>query len=151
QASHKSPFTNLSSIFQAYGSAQIAGDLYVIVISWEASAGSVQSITDTSGNTYRLAFGPTTLSGIASQSIYYAQNIRAAAAGANTVTITFAAAVPHPDMRIIEYSGIDPNYAFDVAAAATATGGTTPNSGNLTTTSANEVLVGANVISKSTV
>lgn len=148
QVAHQSPFDTRASIASAYASAQTAGDLNVVVISWEASSGSVQSVTDSSGNTYRLAFGPTTLTGKATQSIYYAQNI--AAASANTVTITFAAAVPHPDMRIVEYSGIDPNYAFDVGAAGTSLTGTTTDSGFMVTTGGNEVLVGANVVNQST-
>lgn len=149
QATSNAPFTNISSISAAYASAQAAGDLNVVVISWEDSTGSVQSITDTSGNTYHLAVGPTTQSGLASQSIYYAQNIRSAAANANTVTITFAAAVPHPDLRILEYSGIDPANAFDVGTGSGSTTGTTADSGSVTTTSANEVLIGADVIAHS--
>ena len=49
--------------------------------------------------------------------IYYAPNIAAATAGANTVTVTFSAAVPFPDARIAEYSGISTSNPVDVAGA----------------------------------
>ena len=38
------------------------------------------------------------------QSIYYAKNV---AAGANTVIVTFNKAAAYPDVRILEYSGLD--------------------------------------------
>jgi len=76
------------------------------------------------------------------QSIYYAKNIAAAAAGANTVTVTFNAAVNYPDIRILEYKGVS---TLDVTATATGNSGTT-DSGAATTTSANELLVGANTV-----
>jgi hypothetical protein len=151
QQNSNAPFTNIASISSTYASAaQVAGDLNVVIISWEESAGSVLSVVDTGGNTYTAAVGPTVISGIASQTIYYAKNIHAAAAGANTVTITFAAAVPHPDLRILEYGGLDATSPFDVGRGSMATSGTLTNSGVVTTTSANELLVGANVIAHST-
>jgi hypothetical protein len=86
------------------------------------------------------------LSGIASQTIYYAKNIASAAANANTVTVTFSGTgVPHPDLRILEYSGIDPVSALDVAVGATGSS-TSLNSGSATTTNANDLLVGGDVI-----
>ena len=73
-----------------FTAAQIAGDLNVVVVGWNDSTATVSAVTDTSGNTYTRAVGPTVLSGVASQSIYYAKNIAAAAAGANIVTVTFS-------------------------------------------------------------
>ncbi len=69
------------------------------------------------------------------QSIYYAKNIAAAAAGANSVTVTFSGAASAPDVRIAEYQGIDPANPFDRAIGATGTS-TTSDSGALTTTDA---------------
>ena len=68
----------------------------------------VSTVTDRSGNTYTRAVGPTSQFGTVSQSIYYAKNIVAAAAGANTVTVTFSTAASNPDIRIVEYMGADP-------------------------------------------
>jgi len=61
-------------------------------------------VTDARGNVYTPALAPTVQSGIQSHVIYYAQNIVAAAT--NSVTVTFNATVPYPDVRIAEYAGI---------------------------------------------
>jgi YD repeat-containing protein len=149
QSNYNATFTSISSITATYTTAQSAGDLNVVAISWEGSAGSVQSITDSMGNTYAIAVGPTADSGTASETIYYAKNITAASANSNTITITFASAVPHPDLRIAEYSGISTSSPLDVTAGATSTG-TSMSSGSATTTNANDLIVGANVVAHST-
>ena len=77
--------------------------------------------------------------------IYYAQNIAAAAAGANTVTVTFNTTVKYPDVRIVEYSGISTSGPLDVAVGASGTG-TSVSSGSVTTSNANDLLVGADYI-----
>jgi chitodextrinase len=123
-----------------YG-AQRAGDLNVVAVAWADSTTHVTGITDTTGNSYVLAIGPTVASGI-TQSIYYAKNIGAASAGANTINITFDAVVPAPDVRIAEYSGLDTAAPLDKTAAATGNSAL-PTAGPVTTTSANEVIVGA--------
>ena len=43
-----------------------------------------------------------------SQAIYYATSIKAAAAGRNTVTVTFNTAAPFIHICVLEYSGLDP-------------------------------------------
>ena len=83
------------------------------------------------GNIYRLAVRPTVLTGSApcSQSIYYAKNILAATAGANTVTVTFNAAGIYPDIRILEYSGVDPVNAVDGIVGTIGNSATSSNGG----------------------
>ncbi len=128
-----------------YGSAQIAGDLNVVVMAWVSSTVTVQSVTDSTGNTY-VAGGSATLdSGVGAQQIYYAKNIKSAAANSNTVTITFNTAISDSDIRIVEYSGIDPVNPFDGGVGASGTG-TAQNSGSLTTTNANDLLVAGNFL-----
>ena len=73
-----------------------------------------------------------------SQAIYYAKNIKAAAAGTNTVTVTFNTATPYVDIRALEYSGLDLVNPFDVGTSASGTS-TSANSGTVTTTAANEL------------
>jgi hypothetical protein len=85
-----------------------------------------------------LAIGPTSGTGLR-QSIYYAKNI---AAGSNTVTVKFSQAATFVDIRALEYSGLDTVSPLDVTAGA-AGSGTTGNSGTATTTSAQELIVGA--------
>ena len=83
-----------------FTAAQVAGDLNVVAVGWNDSMATVSKVTDKSDNNYTLAVGPTVQSGFASQSIYYAKNIAAAAAGANIVTVTFSTAAAYPDIRI---------------------------------------------------
>ena len=116
----------------------MTGDLNVVAVGWADATSSVSSVTDSTGNIYTRAVGPTA-NGSIQQSIYYARNI---AAGNNTVTATFNQSAAYPDIRIVEYSGLDPNTPLDVTAAATGTG-TSANSGAATTTSSNELLFGA--------
>lgn len=132
-----------------YPSAQKAGDLNVVLMAWVGSTPSVQSVTDSNGNTYVAAGGPTRDSSVGAQQIYYAKNIAGAAANTNTVTITFSAAITDSDIRIVEYSGIDPVNAYDGGVGASGTG-TSPTSGPLTTTNANDLLVAGNFIAGET-
>jgi hypothetical protein len=128
-----------------FANAQAAGDLSVVMVGWY-KGGTVVSVTDSSHNAYALAVGPTTqASGMETQAVYYACNIAAALAGANTVTVTFQDANQDPDVRIAEYSGIVGSGCVDRTVAATGTG-TAIDSGSLTTTHAHDLLVGSNKV-----
>jgi len=136
------PQSSPSTVPISYGSPQTAGDLNVVVVGWNNSTSTVQSIQDSAGNTYALAIGPTTGTSLR-QSIYYASNIKG---GSNTVTVTFNQATAFPDIRILQYRGVT---TLDVVAGASGSG-TTANSGSATTTAANELIVGANMVSSIT-
>ena len=125
--------------------AQKAGDLSVVIVGWNDTTAAVTPVTDTKKNVYQSAVGPTQLSGFLSQSIYYAKNIGAAGAGANAVTVTFNTAAAYPDIRILEYSGIDTLNAVDVAAGA-AGNSATSDSGSVTTANALDLLVAGNMV-----
>jgi hypothetical protein len=127
-----------SSVAIAYPVAQTAGNLNVVAVMWGDTTSSVSSVTDSKGTTYALAVGPTKGSGLTSV-IYYAKNI---AGGSNTVTVKFSPSASHPNINVLEYSGLDTANPLDVSAAATGSG-KTANSGSATTTSANELIVGA--------
>ena len=145
-ATPQSPQTTVNVTFSA---AQVEGDLNVVVVGWNNSTSSVSSVTDSNGNTYALAAGPTIISGTASQSIYYARNINAAGAGANTVTVAFSAAAPYPDIRVLEYSGADRNSPVDVTAA-TSGNSSNSSSGSATTTNPTDLIFGSNYIQGTT-
>jgi hypothetical protein len=130
--------TSASSLAAAYPSAQTAGNLNIVVVGWNDTTSAVSSITDSKGNTYSRAIGPTAGTAL-TQSIYYAKNI---AAGSNTVTVTFNKAAAYADVRVLEYSGADTANPLDVTAAAAGTG-LTGNSGVASTTSLNELIFGA--------
>jgi hypothetical protein len=97
-----------------YTKAQTAGNLNVVVVGWNDSSAQVSSVTDSKGNAYALAVGPTVQSGTASQAIYYAKNIVGATAGGNTVTVVFNTGANSADVRIAEYRGVDPANPVDV-------------------------------------
>jgi len=139
------PQTPQTMVTVTYTQAQTAGNLNVVVVGWNDSTAQVQSVTDTKGNVYALAVGPTVQMGVATQSTYYAKNIAAATAGGNTVTVTFKTGANFPDIRIAEYSGIDPSVPVDVVAAAQGSS-TSSDSGSVTTVNANDLLVGANTV-----
>lgn len=107
-----------------FTAAQTAQNLDVVVVGWNDSTATVTGVTDKSGNVYTLAVGPTVQAGVASQSIYYAKNIASAAAGANVVTVTFSSAATYPDIRILEYSGVDLDNPVDVTASSSGSSST---------------------------
>ena len=86
QSNFQAPQSPSTSVAVTYTAAQSAGDLNVVVVGWNDASTTVSSVTDTSGNTYTLAVGPTRGTNL-SQSIYYAKNIASAAANGNTVTV----------------------------------------------------------------
>jgi hypothetical protein len=149
QVNSTTPQSSVTTAPVRFTGAQTAGNLNVVVVGWNNTTGQVQSVVDTAGNTYRRAVGPTVWSGAATQSIYYAANIAAASANTNTVTVSFSPAAQHADIRIAEYSGIATVNPLDVTAAAQGSG-TSSSSGSVTTTNANDLLVGANIVQKVT-
>ncbi len=129
--------------------AQTAGNLNVVVIGWSNTTSAVNSVTDSRGNVYTLAVGPTANGSVESQSIYYARNIVSAPATGNSVTVTFSTSVPYPDVRILEYSGLDTVSPLEGTAASTGNSATS-SSTSVTTSVANVLLVGANYVATMT-
>jgi hypothetical protein len=142
QVASATPQSPTATVSVSYPAAQTAGDLNIVVVGWNDTTSTVQSVKDSSGNTYTLAVGPTTASGL-KQSIYYAANI---AGATNTVTVTFSQAATYPDVRILEYRGVT---TLDVTAAASGSSASA-SSGSATTTVANELIFGADIVSTTT-
>ncbi len=141
QVNAATPQTATPTVPVPYRSSQIAGDLNVVVVGWNDATASISSVTDSAGNTYALAVGPTRGTAM-TQAIYYAKNIRG---GSNTVTVAFNQAATSPDVRILEYNDVDPTNPLDVTAAAVGKSNNA-NSGSATTSNANDLLVGANTV-----
>ena len=146
QANYATPQTDQSTVTATFSTTQTTGNLNVVVVGWNDSAAHVLSVTDSRGDGYQLAVGPTTIAGVASQAIYFGANI---AGGANTVTVVFDKAARYVDLRIAEYSGLDAANPVDVVAAATGSGASS-NSGSVVTTYANDLLIGANLVQTQT-
>jgi len=144
QVAYATPQTNSASVTVKYASAQAAGNLNVIAVGWNDTTATVTSLADTKGNIYVRAVGPTTYPGTLTQSLYYAKNIAAAAAGTNSVTVKFSVAAVWVDVRILEYAGLDTAAPLDATAAASGSTATS-DSGPLTTTGPNELLFAANL------
>jgi len=144
QGNYATPQSPASTVSVPFSAAQTAGDLDVVVVGWNDSTATVKTVVDSKGNTYYLAVGPTIQTGTASQAIYYAKNIAAATAGANTVTVTFSTAANYADIRILEYSGADPSNPVDIAAASY--GNSQTSTASATTTNPTDLIFGANLV-----
>ncbi len=145
QGTSKVLTTSSSQVAATYSSSQNVGDLNVVVVGWADTTSQVQSVTDSHGNSYSVAV-PLTSSSSVSQVIYYAKNI---VGGANTVAVNFKQSASLPSVRILEYSGVDTTSPLDVQASAQGSGGTA-DSGPATTRFANELIFGADTVSKNT-
>jgi hypothetical protein len=142
QVNAATPQTPSASVPVAFGVAQTAGNLNLVVVGWNDTTSTVSSVSDSRGNTYTQAGTTVTGTGLR-QAIYYARNI---AGGSNTVTVGFNQAAAFVDVRILEYSGLDTTSPLDVTAGAAGTS-SSPNSGAATTTAANELIFGAGITS----
>jgi hypothetical protein len=150
QLAYATPQSAQLTVPVPFGSAQTSGNLNVVVVGWNDTTAAVSSVTDSIGNVYTLAVGPTQNPGSAgtltlTQSIYYAKNIVGSAGNTNTVTVRFTVAAQYADIRILEYSGLDQGNPVDVTAAAIGTNAAS-NSGAATTTHGNDLLFGANMV-----
>jgi len=142
QVAAATPQTPTQVVTVTYPGAQTAGDLNVVVVGWNDTTATVQSVKDSGGNNYSVAIGPTSGTALR-QSIYYLSNI---VGGNNTVTVTFNQPAVAPDIRILEYRGVT---AVDVTAGASGNSATS-SSGAATTTSASELIFGANTVATTT-
>src|SRR5262245_8031264 len=127
-----------SSLTVTFKKPNTAGNLIVAYVVWDN--GGTVSLSDTAGNTYVSAIGPTQSNGASAQ-IFYAADI---AAGLNAVTTTFAAPITtRGTLYLHEYSGVDRTAPLEAAVAASGTS-LDMDSGPLTTAHANALLfVGA--------
>jgi outer membrane protein assembly factor BamB len=141
QVNSATPQTSQTTVNVPYVQGQNAGDLNVVAVGLNDATSAISSVTDSAGNVYQLA-APLTRGSAISQAIYYASNIKSAAAGSNVVKVQFSGAVPYPDVRILEYSGLDPVNPLDTSASAVGTAASA-SSGNLTTNAAREMIFGA--------
>jgi chitodextrinase len=141
QGNYQTPQTPPFSVTVPFLAAQAAGDLNVVIIGWIDATTLVSSVTDTAGNTYQLAIGPTVAPGVLSQAIYYAANIKGSVT--NSVTVTFNQAATFPDVRILQYHGIDPNNPVDAVVGGSGNSQTSA-APTITTTNAMDLLVTGN-------
>ena len=63
QGNYATPQTPQANVTVPYKAAQTAGDLNVVIVGWNDATAQVSSLTDSKGNIYQLAVGPTVLTG----------------------------------------------------------------------------------------
>ncbi len=143
QRNFATPQAPVTSVAVPYTGAQTAGNANALVIGWNDTTSTPTSVVDSAGNAYLPAVPTFRGSGL-SQAIYFAANIKSAAAGGNTVTVTFNQAAKFVDLRIAEYSGLSATSPFDVGRSAAGTA-STASSGAVTTTAATELIVGGGI------
>ncbi len=136
-----------SSVSVALRRKTKSGNLIVAYVVWD-NDGAV-SLSDSAGNAYISAVGPTQANGDPSSAqILYARNI---VGGTTTVTASFATAIAGRGVLYVhEYSGVDQIAPLDAAVTAS---GSAPvmDSGPLTATLVNELLFVAGETSSRTV
>ena len=98
---------------------------------------TISSIADTLGNNWSLVSQQT----LADGTIYYLYAVTNCKGGANTVTITLESS-NQPMLLVAEYSGISLTSPLDQLAASTEGASGSYTSGSVTTTVANELLIG---------
>jgi len=127
------------------------GDLNVVIIGWADVAATVSGVSDSEGNTYVAAL-PTLNGNGLSQDIYYAKNIVGDGVTPNTITVHFNRSATAPDVRVIEYSGLDTSNPLDaVAGASDTTVSNLADTGACTATAPGELVVaGATVANQVT-
>ncbi len=128
----------------AFSSANTAGNLLVVYAIWDNT--SAATISDTRGNSYASVAPASRWKGSAwSSQVFYAKNV---AGGANTVTLSLAAAVTSWSIAYVhEYSGIDKVSPIDVSVVGTGTS-SAMSSGSATTTNATDLVFGAGASDK---
>ncbi len=128
---------------------QTKGNLNVVLIGWSDTSSQVSSVTDANGNTYVQAL-PVIQGSSLSQVVYYAKNIAgdsgSCAPTCNVITVKFNQSTASPDVRVVEYSGLDINAPLD-QAVGNAGNGSLADTGACLTTSAVEVIVSATTVS----
>jgi len=127
----------------SFTSSSTTGNLIMVSFDWSNQALSVSSVTDSKGNAYAVAAGPTNSGANARGVTYYAFNI---AGGGSPVTVTITlSGVPgvNPSFEgyITEYSGIKTAAPLDQNNAGSGTG-LVLDSGYRTTTQASELIYG---------
>jgi hypothetical protein len=115
------------------------GSLVVAYVKWEDTAASTVTLSDGTS-----AFTPDTRVSAANGDLHgqFFYLLSSTASGTVTYTATWSAARPYRKLMIYEFSYNGGTVAFDSSNRATGTSGTL-SSGNITTTGADEIVLGA--------
>lgn len=137
------PGVGADTIAAQYLMPQSAHDLNVVVVSWNTLGASCNGVTDLAGNTY-VRVDMVVASTGQKMDVFYAKDI-ASALAANLVSATFSSSVSSPEIRILEYSGLDTTAPLDVTGEATGTNSKNVSSGAVATAHAYDLIIGAEI------
>jgi fibronectin type 3 domain-containing protein len=134
-----------SSLSQTFTNPSNSGDLIVVGVKWGDQSISVASVTDSRGNSYQSAVGPTNWSGGTKRAqTFYAKNIIGTGAPI-TITVTLTGnSTSSFHIYQLEYANADVNAPLDATAAAVGTA-TNVSSGAATTKFSNELIYGFSI------
>jgi hypothetical protein len=135
QVASRDSKNSVTTVSATYSSPQRAGDLNVVVVGWSNPSHGVASISDSAGNSYALAAGPASTSGVA-LAVYFARGI--AGSTSNTLTVDFDSD-DFPCLAILEYSGVS---QVDQSAPGTGSGDMA-STATVTTSTPRELVFGA--------
>jgi hypothetical protein len=137
---NQNQITSGTSASIAFHAATSAGATIVAYVVWNNTSGV--TLTDSRGDAFVSATGPTSWGNGYSAQVFYATKI---AGDTTTVTATFLKSLTSFGVVYIhEYAGISTANPVDATAAASGSSASL-NSGNVTTTSPNDLLFGAGV------
>lgn len=128
----------------AFSSNVTAGNLLVVTIGFVTTSATATA-SDTQGNTYSTAVGPTDNTGITYR--LYTFYAVAKSSGANTVSITISVGATFRRMMIHEYSGVN---TLEGSNGASGNLSVPPDSGPVTTTHANALIFGWGITNNGT-
>jgi len=130
----------LNSAIVTFSGASVNGDLIVVSSYWSSQAVTITGVSDTKGNTYKPAAGPTNWGTTSRGATYYASNILGGAT--LTITVAFSGAQGGTVTYITEYQGVAASRPLD-QATATAGNGSVMNSGSVFTGQGTELIYGS--------
>ena len=122
-------------------SAQAAGDLDVVAISWPNTALSVMSVVDSDGNSFQEVGAGISLPSHGVLAVYVAANVKAGN-GPDTVTATLSGATSGT-LVVAEYRGLAIATPIEGTQSSSGTTGTAADSGAYATSHPHDLVVGA--------
>jgi hypothetical protein len=133
--------SSVRSVSAAFPISNTAGNLILVFVRMSTTSQTV-TLSDIAGNAYVQAVKQPQNADNSQSYLFYAKSISGAAA--NTVTATFSSTNNHPWLAIYEFSGLSTTNPLDKTASAQGKSAAPSSGPTPTTTSANELVFGAN-------
>lgn len=126
----------------SFSTLPAVGNTVVVLVSRSGSAGATISVSDNQGNSYTKAVESPNVSTCNTSSIWYANVGTSSGTFTVTATNSGSAGSSYISAVALEYSGLASSSLVDQTASNSGTGVGTLSSGSITTTNANDLLIG---------